>query len=557
MNKLYGNIQGLKPSLKKRLSNLYRRRVSPNRLYTAELARTLSELSAEVGKAISILLARNGQVRAVAVGDAAALPVPEHAYIETRLSGYRIVHTHLSGGGLSSSDLSVLFLHRYDSIVALDVEGGKPVRAHLAHLVPPRADEEDWRIYPPRPYADYLEWDYQATLAALEEELARQARVKELADGSGERVILVGVDSGFGPEAELHLEELGELAATAGGVVVHRELVYRDSLDPRYAVGRGKLEELTQKAYHENAGTLIFGIDLTPAQAGEIERVTQLKVLDRTQLILDIFAQHARTPQAETQVELAQLRYLLPRLAGKGRQLSRLGGGIGTRGPGETKLEVDRRRINERIRRLERELEKIARQRRTARKARRRNRVPVVAIVGYTNAGKTTLLRALTKKGDEGEDKLFATLKPLTRRGYLPGYGEVLFTDTVGFIRDMPTGLLTAFRATLEELGEADLILHVLDAAAPGALERYRGVEAQLDEMQPPAARMLVLNKADLADPFDLDVLAEKLSAPTVSATSASGLGELKQLLAQKLVLLGMPAQEWAQYDLKSQTGSS
>ncbi|WP_457631110.1 GTPase HflX [Oceanithermus sp.] len=557
MNKLYGNVQGLKPSLKKRLGNLYRRRVPAGRLYTAELARTMAELSAEAGRAVSLLLARNGQVRAVAVGDASALPVPEHAYLETRLSGYRIVHTHLAGGGLSPADLSVLFLHRYDSIVALEVAGGKPGQAHLAHLVPPRADEEDWRVYPPRPYAEYLEWDYQAVLAALEEELARQAKVRELADGSGERVILVGVAAGHQADAELHLEELAELAATAGGVVVHRELVYREALDPRYAVGRGKLEELTQKAYHENAGTLIFGVDLTPAQAGEIERVTQLKVLDRTQLILDIFAQHARTPQAETQVELAQLRYLLPRLVGKGRQLSRLGGGIGTRGPGETKLEVDRRRINERIRRLERELEKIAKQRRTARKSRRRNRTPVVAIVGYTNAGKTTLLRALTRKGDEGEDRLFATLRPLTRRGYLPGYGEVLFTDTVGFIREMPAGLLTAFRATLEELSDADLILHVLDAAAPGALERYRGVEAQLDEMRPPAPRLLVLNKADRADPYDLEALSEQLGAPAVSAVSGSGLAGLKQLLARRLVLQGLPAQKWAQYDLQSQTGSS
>lgn len=552
MNKLYGNVQGLKPSLKKRLGNLYRRRVPSERLYTAELARTMAELSTEAGKAVSLLLARNGQVRAVAVGDAAALPVPEHAYLETRLSGYRIIHTHLSGGGLSASDLSVLFLHRYDSIVALEVDDGKPLRTHLAHLVPPRSEEEDWRVYPPRPYGEYLEWDYGATLAALEEELSRQARVRELADGSGERVILLAVDDGRGPEAELHLEELAELAATAGGVVVHRELVHRATLDPRYAVGRGKLEELSQIAYHENAGTLIFGVDLTPAQAGEIERVTQLKVLDRTQLILDIFAQHARTPQAETQVELAQLRYLLPRLVGKGRQLSRLGGGIGTRGPGETKLEVDRRRINERIRRLERELERIAKQRRQSRKARRRSRTPVVAIVGYTNAGKTTLLRALTRKGDEGEDKLFATLKPLTRRGYLPGYGEVLFTDTVGFIREMPADLVTAFRATLEELGEADLIVHVLDAAAPGALDRYRGVEIQLDEMQTPAPRLLVLNKADRADPYDLLTLQDKLAAPAVSAQSGAGLTELKQLLAQKLVLQGLPAQSWAQYDLRS-----
>ncbi|GEM89646.1 GTPase HflX [Oceanithermus desulfurans] len=551
MNKLYGNVQGLKPSLKKKLGNLYRRRVPANRLYTAELARTLAQLSAEVGRPVSLLLARNGQMRAVAVGDAAALPVPEHAYLESRLSGYRIVHTHLGGGGLSAPDLSTLFLHRYDSIVALDVEEGRPTRAHLAHLVPPEAEEEDWRIYPARPWDAYLQWDYGAALAALEEELARQADLRELEDGSGERVILVGIDEGQGPEAELRLEELAELARTAGGVVVHRELVYRRTLDPRYAVGRGKLDELTSVAYHENAGTLIFGVDLTPAQAGAIEQATQLKVLDRTQLILDIFARHARTPQAEAQVELAQLRYLLPRLVGKGKQLSRLGGGIGTRGPGETKLEVDRRRIGERIHRLTREIERIAKQRREARKSRKRNRVPVVAIVGYTNAGKTTLLRALTRKGDAGENKLFATLRPLTRRGYLPGYGEVLFTDTVGFIRDMPPALVTAFRATLEELYEADLVLHVVDATADGALEHHRVVEERLGEMGLEAPRLVVVNKIDRADPFDRMRLEEQLGGVAVSALEGRGLEELASRIVRVLIGSGLPAQPWAQYDVR------
>ncbi|WP_456476966.1 GTPase HflX [Oceanithermus sp.] len=552
MNKLYGKTQGLKPSQRKRIGNLYRRRVPAGRLYTAELARTLAELSADAGRPISLLLARNGQVRAVAVGDANALPVPEHAYLESRLSGYRIVHTHLGGGGgLSAADLSTLFLHRYDSIVALDVENGRPAAAHLAHLVPPEAEEEDWRIYPPRPYAEYLDWDYGGVLAALEEELSRQANLRELADGAGERVILVGVDDGRGPEAELHLDELAELARTAGGVVVHRRLVYREQLDPRYAVGRGQIDELTQVAYHENAGTLIFGIDLTPAQAGAIERATQLKVLDRTQLILDIFARHARTPQAEAQVELAQLRYLLPRLVGKGKQLSRLGGGIGTRGPGETKLEVDRRRINERIHRLSRELERIAKQRREARKARGRNRVPVVAIVGYTNAGKTTLLHALTRKGDAGENKLFATLRPLTRRGYLPGYGEALFTDTVGFIRDMPPALVTAFRATLEELFEADAIVHVIDATSEAALEHWRIVEDRLQEMGVEARRLPVVNKVDRADPYDRMHLEERLGALPVSALRGDGLDELKAWVARELVARGLPAQPWAQYDAR------
>ncbi len=549
MNKLYGNTQGLKPSLKKRISNLYRRRVPAERLYTSELARTMAELSSHAGKAVSILLSRSGQVRAVAVGDAAALPVPEHAYLETRLAPYRILHTHLAPGGLSGADLTTLFLHRYDSITAIDVVDGMPAQAHLAHLVPPGSEEEDWRVYPPRGYADYLEWDYQAVLRALEEELARQARAHELLDGSGERVILLGLDLGKGPEAESELAELAELAATAGGVIVHKELVYRDKLDKRYAVGRGKLNELTQIAYHENAGTLIFGINLSPAQAGEIERATQLKVLDRTQLILDIFASHARTPQAEVQVELAQLRYLLPRLVGKGRALSRLGAGIGTRGPGETKLEVDRRRINERIRRLEKELERVARRRRESRKSRKRNRAPVVAIVGYTNAGKTTLLHALTRKGERGEDKLFATLRPLTRRGYISGYGEVLFTDTVGFIRDMPAELKTAFRATLEELGDADLILHVLDASASGAWERWRSVEEQLLEMGLTATLIPVLNKVDRSDPYDVMSLQERLPATAVSARSGEGLAQLRAEIARALVGAGMPAQTWAQYD--------
>ncbi|HGY08541.1 MAG TPA: GTPase HflX [Oceanithermus profundus] len=551
MNKLYGNVQGLKPSLKKKLGNLYRRRVPADRLYTAELARTLAELSEEAGRPLSLLLARNGQMRAVAVGDAAELPVPEHAYLESRLSGYRIVHTHLGPGGLSAPDLSTLFLHRYDSIVALEVEEGRPALAHLAHLVPPHAEEEDWHVYPARPWDRYLTWDYGTVLAALEEELARQADLRELEDGAGERVILVGVDEGQGPGAELRLDELAELARTTGGVVVHRELVYRPSLDPRYAIGRGKLDELTQVAYHENAGTLIFGIDLTPAQAGAIEQATQLKVLDRTQLILDIFARHARTPQAEAQVELAQLRYLLPRLVGKGKELSRLGGGIGTRGPGETKLEVDRRRINERIHRLKREIERIAKQRREARKARKRNRVPVVAIVGYTNAGKTTLLRALTRKGDDGENKLFATLRPLTRRGYLPGYGEVLFTDTVGFIRDMPPALLTAFRATLEELFEADLVLHVVDASAEGALDHHRVVEDLLQEMGLEAPTLVVINKADRADPFDRMQLEEQLGGAVVSALKGTGVEALQSRIARSLVARGRPAQPWAQYDLR------
>jgi len=530
LEKIFGKTEGLK-----------------KRVLTPELAQVLAGLSQEVGRPISLLLDREGRVVRVGVGDAKDLPIPEGAKGERRLSGFRLLHTHLAKGGLSRPDLSVLFLNRLDSLAALEVEDGRPTTLHLAFLSPPKALEEDWRLLPPKPYFQYLEFDHRAEVEALEEELARQARVRELEDGSGERAILVGVDRGEGPEAEAYLAELAELTRTAGGVPVKKVLVFRPHLDPRYLVGLGKLEELKSLAYHENASTLIFGLELTPTQAREIEKATGLKVLDRTQLILDIFALHAKTPEAKTQVELAQLRYLLPRLVGKGKELSRLGGGIGTRGPGETKLEVDRRRLQERIAHLSHKLQEYTRRREEARRQRKRRGVPLIAVVGYTNAGKTTLLQALARGGEPGEDKLFATLRPLTRRGFLPGVGEVLFTDTVGFIRQMPKELLTAFRATLEEVREADLLIHVLDASEEGAMGRYRVVEELLAELGVEAPRVLALSKADRAAPYDLFYLKEKLRGIPVSALKGTGLSELKEALAEALLKVGVRPQPWAQ----------
>ncbi|RTH14924.1 GTPase HflX [Thermus scotoductus] len=547
MEKIFGKTEGLKKSELKRLSNLYRRRIPKERVLTPELAQVLAGLSQEVGRPISLLLDREGRVVRVGVGDAKDLPIPEGARGERRLSGFRLLHTHLAKGGLSRPDLTVLFLNRLDSLAALEVEDGRPTTLHLAFLSPPKALEEDWRILPPKPYFQYLEFDHKAEVEALEEELARQARVRELVDGSGERAILVGVDRGEGPEAEAYLAELAELTRTAGGVPVKKVLVFRPHLDPRYLVGLGKLEELKSLAYHENASTLIFGLELTPTQAREIEKATGLKVLDRTQLILDIFALHAKTPEAQTQVELAQLRYLLPRLVGKGKELSRLGGGIGTRGPGETKLEVDRRRLQERIAHLSHKLREFTRRREEARRQRKRRGVPLIAVVGYTNAGKTTLLQALARGGEPGEDKFFATLRPLTRRGFLPGVGEVLFTDTVGFIRQMPQELLTAFRATLEEVREADLLIHVLDASEEGAMGRYRVVEELLAELGVEAPRVLALSKADRAAPYDLFYLREKLGGVPVSALKGTGVSELREALAEALLKVGVRPQPWAQ----------
>ncbi|RIH80479.1 GTPase HflX [Calidithermus terrae] len=547
MEQIFGRTNGLKPSEKKRLVNLYRRRVPADRLLTAELANTLAGLSDEIGKPISLLLDRGGHVIRVAVGDAKEVPIPEGAYVETRLSGYRLIHTHLGKGGLSRPDLSALFLHRLDVMAALEIEGSQPRTLHLALLSPPKADEEDWQILPSRPYHEYLEWDLGGAVEALEEELSRQARVLDLEDGSGERAVLVGIDRGEGTQAEVDLAELAELARTAGAIVTHKELVYRPVLDARYVVGRGKIEDLQSKAYHENAATLIFGLELSPAQARELEAATGLKVLDRTQLILDIFAQHARTPEAKVQVELAQLKYLLPRLVGRGRSLSRLGGGIGTRGPGETKLEQDRRRLQDRIAELTRKLQEISGRRQETRRQRERGGLPIVSVVGYTNAGKTTLMQALARKGEQGENKLFATLRPLTRRGFLPKLGEVLYTDTVGFIRHMPDELMEAFRSTLEELRDADVLLHVLDASQEGALERYAVVEQILRDLEVEAPKILVLSKADRAGGYDLEFLRERLGGLAVSAVSGGGLPELKQEIAEELIARGTRPAAWTQ----------
>jgi len=546
VDKIFGRTNGLKPSEKKRLANLYNRRVGASRLLSAELARTLAALSGELEKPIGLLMDRAGRVLRVAVGDAKEIPVPQTALVETRLSGYRLVHTHLGNGGLSRPDLSMLFLNRLDVIAALEVENAQPGKLDLALLSPPKADEEDWQILPSKPYFEYLDWDVSQAVSALEEELSRQARVLDVKDGSGERAVLVGVDRGEGPQAEVDLAELAELARTAGAVVTHQELVFRPTLDNRYAIGRGKVEEILSQAYHQNAGTLIFGIELNPVQARELEAVTGLKVLDRTQLILDIFAQHARTPEAKVQVELAQLKYLLPRLVGQGKDLSRLGGGIGTRGPGETKLEQDRRRLQDRIAELTRKLGGIAGRRHEARRQREKSGAATVGVVGYTNAGKTTLMHSLAKAGDAGENKLFATLRPLTRRGFLPEIGEILYTDTVGFIRHMPDELVEAFRSTLEELRHADVLLHVLDASQEGALERHSVVEALLGELGVEVPRILVLSKADKAGGYDLEFLKERLGGIPVSAVKGEGLPELKAAVADALLAKGVRPVPWA-----------
>ncbi len=506
----------------------------------------MGELALEINKPVSVLLDRRGRVITVALGDAQDTPLPpRYGEAESRLYGLRLVHTHLKAGGLSGSDLSALFLNRLDALMAVDVSvnqrGSTEIGGvHLAQIAPPTAEEEDWLLFEAMSIREAEELNVLELIRSLEEELARSVKAREVKRSSQERAVIVGLNTGENSfESDSRLDELAELTRSAGATVAYRSMQQRSTPDPRTLIGRGKLQELVSKAYHEDADLLIFDRELNPAQAREIEQETKLKVLDRTQLILDIFAQNARGREAQVQVELAQLQYQLTRLAGRGQAMSRLGGGIGTRGPGETKLEVDRRRIRDRITALEHEVDDISKRRNEGRKSRTKSVTPVIALVGYTNAGKSTLFNALAKTEVLSKNKLFATLRPTTREGWLPDLGQwggrVLYTDTVGFIRDLPAELVNAFRATLEELHDADLLLllHVVDAASPGAPDRVEAVNRILDELKISVSRLIVLNKADLATADTLRQLAERYEALDVSAVTGAGLNELKTLLAR------------------------
>jgi GTP-binding protein HflX len=402
----------------------------------------------------------------------------------------------LRGEALTHDDLTDLALLRLDAIAAITVDAaGRPGKLYVGHL---SADGgAPWTELPAEP-ATASRVDFVELIGGLESAFGRAHRVAST-DRGKDRALVVHVQIGRARDAEARIAELRELCRTARvkveGVIVQR----RPEADPKFLVGRGKLDEILVTAMQHGAECVIFDPDLTPGQARAISEATELKVLDRTMLILDIFAQHASSRDGKLQVELAQLRYAMPRLVEKNTMMSRLTGGIGGRGPGETKLEINRRRARERIQLLEKRLEALTASRRLRRKHRDRSDVPVVAICGYTNAGKSTLLNALTEGNALVADQLFATLDPISRRLRFPHEREVVITDTVGFIRDLPEELVAAFRATLEEMADADLLVHVIDATDPDRDQHVRAVERILHDLGlADKPRVLVWNKADL-----------------------------------------------------------
>jgi len=527
MSTIDGNTAGLSPQSIQMLERLYRRKVPLTQIASPELIKTLVEASKEAGRQVGVLVHRSGVVDKVIVGDSSRLMLPDIGRLRAaqgRFRALRLVHTHLYGEELTRDDYLDLVRLRLDMVCALMLTPEGDVRSiQYAYNTPAHNDgDPPYRAVGPM-HPSQLDVDFGQLMGALEEEFARLTRTRKVAAKDG-RAILVHVGDRKRPhaqdEAEARLRELDELARTAGVEVMGRFIQLRERFDPKYLIGKGKLDEILFRAFECDASTLIFDQNLSPSQASAISKESDIKVIDRTQLILDIFAQRAESVDGKLQVELAQLKYALPRLGQKDDSLSRLTGGIGGRGPGETKLEVGRRRAKERVTILEDRLEKLGKQRRQRRQKRRRNDVPIVSIVGYTNAGKSTLLNTLTDSDVIAENKLFATLDTRSRRLRFPNEREVVITDTVGFIRDLPKDLMAAFRATFEETADADLLLHVIDAADPDRDQQIATTEKLLQELDLNSIpRLLVFNKADLVDAAESEALVRGRSdAVLVSA---------------------------------------
>ena len=519
------------------------------------MARQLSEISHETGRQIGVLLNRKGQVEYVMVGNAKSIEMPDFGRArvsQDRFRGLRCVHTNFNKQKLTQDDLTDLALLRLDlmSTIQVNETTGLPDLVYSAHLVPSSAEKLETESQS-LPYEflepnipSQLDTDFIGLINSLENEMARIRQTARNRQTNRDRVILVNVTTGYLSEAEESLAELEELTLSADAVVLDKIIQRRSQIDPKTVLGRGKLEELLVRSMRLGADLIVFDTELSPAQVRALSLATELKVIDRPQLILDIFAQRAQSREGKLQVELAQLKYLLPRLAqGLNPAFSRLAGGIGGRGPGETKLETDRRRVRDKITNLEKQVDNLSRQRNERRKHRISRNVPIISLVGYTNAGKSTLLNTLTQSEVYAEKKMFATLDPTSRRLRLPIEQEIIINDTVGFIRDLPDALVAAFRATLEEISDSDLLVHVIDASNPRAVQQIESVDKILSELKlNEIPQIIVLNKSDLLDEMSLEALERQISLDksaeivAISAIQPKTLRPLIEKIGQTLV---------------------
>lgn len=544
MREIKGNIKGIRDSVIAELQKLYDMQ-SPQ-LVSQELAVKLADITEYINREISVYITRSGQIIEIAVGDNATVELPSFSGRRGvgRLSGIRCIHTHPGGNPyLSGVDISALKNNKYDAMVAIGVVSPDFTKSELTlGLITGIDSNENYtaECYGPYSIEDAENINFVNTVSTIERILDKQTGTASLQVMS-ERAILIGMEWGRNDSlwtVDDSLEELKQLADTAGATVIKKFIQKRPKPDPAFFIGRGKVQELALYAQQENIDLCIFDDELSPAQQRNIESVMGIRILDRTALILDIFAQRARTNEGKLQVELAQLQYTLPRIMGKGLMLSRLGGGIGTRGPGETKLEVDRRRIRDRIAFIKDQIEKVKAVRSLHRSKRKKNNVFEVSLVGYTNAGKSTLLNTLTNSDIYAKDQLFATLDPTTRQLTLPNKQEIIITDTVGFIQRLPHQLIAAFRSTLEVVTEADLLVHVIDVSHELYKEQAAAVHEVLKEIGAETKPVItVYNKIDKLPPDSklADRLALEEDTVCISAAKKLNLETLQQMIEKHL----------------------
>ena len=530
-----GDLRNIKSYIVTELHSLYELQVPIGQISTREINEKLIVITELLDREVAVYVNRQGKVIQVSVGDSGTVDLPElKSRTVNRLSGIRCIHTHPSGDTvLSNPDLSSLRRLRFDVMAAIGRDG-KDIIGSIAFFTGETNEDGTPQLqgFGPVEASVLQQINLTCLITSINKKLGRDTMSKTAAQE--ERAILAGIEPIRQKQAwssEESLAELERLADTAGAVVVGRFIQRKEKPDPALFLGKGKVEEISIAIQNTDASLLILDDELTPSQQHNLEQFLGIKVIDRTALILDIFAQRAHSREGKLQVELAQLKYNLPRIGGQGLVLSRLGGGIGTRGPGETKLEVDRRRIYTRIHDIEAQIGQLKKQRELHRSRRKESRIPLAALVGYTNAGKSTLLNALSGSTVFAEDKLFATLDPTTRLVSLPDKQEVLLTDTVGFIQKLPHTLVTAFHATLEEVQQADLLLHVVDCSNENYELQIAAVIEVLKELQSESKPTLyVFNKSDRSE--NEQVCARMLhdrEGIFISASAGTHLEELKQ----------------------------